>query len=116
MKLAQYFKNLSLLFFINFAVKPIWVFAIDRKFQLALGKEAYGQYFEFLYLIYIFALVLDLGLHNFTVKSVAEWKENYKKTKQNKTIFISPSLRKDREIIKNNGVNRLMKVKQNGML
>ena len=78
MKLAQYFKNLSLLFFINFAVKPIWVFAIDRKFQLALGKEAYGQYFEFLYLIYIFALVLDLGLHNFTVKSVAEWKENYK--------------------------------------
>lgn len=78
MKLTQYFKNLSLLFFINFAVKPIWVFAIDRKFQLTLGKEAYGQYFEFLYLIYIFSLVLDLGLHNFTAKSIAEWKENYK--------------------------------------
>jgi O-antigen/teichoic acid export membrane protein len=77
-KLTQYFKNLSLLFFINFAVKPIWVFAIERKFQLTLGKEAYGQYFEFLYLVYIFALVLDLGLHNFTVKSISEWKENYK--------------------------------------
>lgn len=78
MKLTQYFKNLSLLFVINFAVKPIWVFLIDRKFQLTLGKQAYGQYFEFLYLIYIFALVLDLGLHNFTVKSISEWKENYK--------------------------------------
>ncbi len=78
MKLTQYFKNLSLLFFINFAIKPIWVFGVERQFQLTLGKEAYGQYFEFLYLIYIFALVLDLGLHNFTVKSISEWKDQYK--------------------------------------
>lgn len=78
MNLSQYFKNLSLLFFINFAVKPIWVFGIDRQFQAILGKQAYGQYFEFLYLIYIFALVLDLGLHNFTVKSISEWKNNYR--------------------------------------
>jgi len=77
-KLTQYFKNLSLLFIINFAVKPIWVFGIERQFQLQLGKTTFGQYFEFLYLIYIFALVLDLGLHNFAVKSISEWKEQYK--------------------------------------
>lgn len=78
MKLAQYLKNLSLLFLINFTIKPIWVFGIERKFQLMMDKNSYGHYFESLYLVYIFALVLDLGLHNFTVKSISEWKESYK--------------------------------------
>jgi O-antigen/teichoic acid export membrane protein len=76
--LSQYFKNVSLLFIINFAIKPIWVFGIDRKFQLILGQEAYGSYFSYLSLIYIFNVVLDMGLHNYTVKAISEQRENYK--------------------------------------
>lgn len=78
MKLTQYFKNVSLLVFINFAIKPIWVFLIDRQFQNILPKEDYGFYFKHLELIYIFSVILDFGLHNYAVKSIAERKEGYK--------------------------------------
>lgn len=77
-KLRSYFKNVSLLFIVNFAIKPIWVFGIERKFQLILGQEAYGKYFSYLSLIYIFSVLLDMGLHNYAVKSISEKKEDYK--------------------------------------
>jgi O-antigen/teichoic acid export membrane protein len=78
MNLIQYFKNVSLLFVINFAIKPIWVFVIDNKFQQVLSNGVYGNYFSYLSLIYVFSVVLDFGLHNYAVKSIAEKKENYK--------------------------------------
>jgi O-antigen/teichoic acid export membrane protein len=72
MILKQYFKNISFLFFINFAVKPIWVFVLDRKFQLMYGNELYGNYFSLLSLIYIYSIVLDLGIHNYITKKMAD--------------------------------------------
>jgi O-antigen/teichoic acid export membrane protein len=72
MILKQYFKNISFLFFINFAVKPIWVFVLDRKFQLMYGNELYGNYFSLLSLIYIYSIVLDLGIHNYVTKKMAD--------------------------------------------
>jgi O-antigen/teichoic acid export membrane protein len=77
MNFFQYTKNVSLLFVINFAIKPIWVFVIDNKFQQVLGNDVFGNYFSYLSLIYIFSVVLDFGLHNYTVKSIAEKKESY---------------------------------------
>lgn len=77
MNIRQYFQNVSLLFIVNFAIKPIWVFAVERKFQLELGQEVYGDYFAYLSWIYIISIVLDLGLHNYTVKFISENKENY---------------------------------------
>jgi O-antigen/teichoic acid export membrane protein len=70
--LRTYFKNVSFLVIINFLVKPIWVFVIDRQFQLWLGQAAYGHYFVYLNMVYILSVILDLGLHNFAVKSISE--------------------------------------------
>ncbi len=78
MNLRQYFKNLSFLFIINFAIKPIWIFAVERKYQLWLGQEAYGKYFSFLSLLYILSVILDLGLHNYAVKLISEKGKEYK--------------------------------------
>jgi O-antigen/teichoic acid export membrane protein len=72
MMLRTYFKNVSFLVIINFLVKPIWVFVIDRQFQLWLGQAAYGHYFVYLNMVYILSVILDLGLHNFAVKSISE--------------------------------------------
>lgn len=72
MSLYQYFKNISFLFIINFGIKPIWVFVIERKFQLLLGQATYGNYFSTLSLIYIYSVILDLGLHTYTIKSISE--------------------------------------------
>lgn len=78
MQLRQYFQNVSLLFVINFAIKPIWVFVIDNRFQQILSNGVYGSYFSYLSLIYVLSVVLDLGLHNYAVKTIAERKENYR--------------------------------------
>lgn len=72
MILKQYFKNISFLFLINFAIKPIWVFVLDRKFQLMYGNALYGNYFSLLSLIYIYSIVLDLGIHNYVTKKMAD--------------------------------------------
>jgi O-antigen/teichoic acid export membrane protein len=72
MILKQYFKNISFLFLINFAIKPIWVFVLDRKFQLMYGNELYGNYFSLLSLIYIYSIILDLGIHNYISKKMAD--------------------------------------------
>ena len=90
MKFTQYFKNVSLLVFINFAIKPIWVFLIERQFQNILPKEEYGLYFSHLELIYIFSVILDFGLHNYAVKSISERKEGYKV--YNAELWISKSI------------------------
>lgn len=72
MNIYQYFKNISFLFIINFGIKPIWVFLIERKFQLLIGQTDYGNYFSTLNIIYIYSVMLDLGLHTYTVKSISE--------------------------------------------
>ena len=78
MSIRQYFKNVSLLFVVNFTIKPIWVFGIERKFHLLLGNELYGSYFSSLSLIYILSVFLDMGLHNYAVKFISNKKEDYK--------------------------------------
>lgn len=78
MNLRQYFQNVSFLFIINLLIKPIWVFGIERKFQLWLGQDAYGMYFSFLSLMYIIHVTLDLGLHSYSVKLISEKGSDYK--------------------------------------
>lgn len=78
MNLRQYFQNVSLLFIINMLIKPIWVFGVERKFQLWLGQEDYGMYFSYLSMMYILHVVLDLGLHNYAVKLISEKGSEYK--------------------------------------
>ncbi len=58
--------NIVLLVFINVLVKPAYIFAVEIPVQNLVGNDAYGLYFAILNLAYIFQLVSDLGLQNFT--------------------------------------------------
>lgn len=67
-----FFSNLILSLFLNFLIKPISVLYIDVGVQGVVGNEAYGTYFTLLSLTLVFNIVLDLGINNFTVRSIAQ--------------------------------------------
>ncbi len=50
---------------VNFIIKPIWVFGIDRSVQNQLGSEEYGLYFAIFNFTYLFQILLDFGLQNY---------------------------------------------------
>lgn len=55
---------------LNWLIKPIWIFLIDREVQNLLGEEVYGNYFFYLNTSLILMLLLDFGMHNFNAKEV----------------------------------------------
>lgn len=57
---------------LNLLVKPIYIFAIDRNVQNAVGDIDYGLFASLLNLSIIFNILLDLGITNFNNKSLAE--------------------------------------------
>lgn len=55
---------------LNWLIKPVWIFLIDREVQNLLGEEVYGNYFFYLNTSLILMLLLDFGMHNFNAKEV----------------------------------------------
>lgn len=55
----------------NALVKPIWIFAIDRNVQLAVGHQTYGLYTALLGLTVVFNILLDMGITNFNNREIA---------------------------------------------
>jgi O-antigen/teichoic acid export membrane protein len=83
----QLFKSISLLLILNLLLKPIWIFLIDRKVQLWVGQEVYGDYFALLNFAIIFSIILDGGLgiyftanhaNNTQVEQLSNFKTLYK--------------------------------------
>lgn len=56
---------------LNWLIKPVWIFLIDREVQNYLGEEVYGQYSIHLNFTFLFVILLDIGMHNFQTKEVA---------------------------------------------
>lgn len=56
---------------VNFIVKPLWVFGIDRNVQNQIGSEEYGLYFAIFNYTYLFQILLDFGLQNYNQTEVA---------------------------------------------
>jgi O-antigen/teichoic acid export membrane protein len=71
MKSISLFKGLSLLVGLNFLVKPVWIFFIDRQIQNTVGHEVYGSYFSVLNLSIVLSFVADAGLTNMVNQRVA---------------------------------------------
>lgn len=73
--MPQFYSNLAFLVFVNLLVKPLYVFGIDRKVQVALaesdGGGSYGLYFALFNFSYLFYMLLDLGLTDFNRRAVA---------------------------------------------
>jgi O-antigen/teichoic acid export membrane protein len=63
--------NLGLLLFLNFLIKPFWIFGIDREVQI-LFPDQYGVYFALFNFSLLFNIVLDLGITNFNSKNIAQ--------------------------------------------
>ncbi|MER3470135.1 MAG: hypothetical protein C4330_02095 [Chitinophagaceae bacterium] len=71
MKSTSLFKSLSLLVFLNFLVKPVWILFIDRQVQNSVGQEAYGSYFAILNLSIVLSFIADAGLTNMVNQQLA---------------------------------------------
>lgn len=63
--------NLGLLLFLNFLIKPFWIFGIDRVVQLSFPDQ-YGIYFAVFNFSMLFNIVLDIGITSFNNKSIAQ--------------------------------------------
>ncbi len=68
----KFVTNLALLLFLNFLVKPFWMFGIDRKVQNVLGAGEYGLYFSLFSLSILLNIMLDAGIINFNNRNIAQ--------------------------------------------
>lgn len=68
----KFILNFLFLLLVNVLVKPLYVFGIDMKVQDIVGEENYGLYFSIYGFAYIFFVVLDLGLTQYSSRIVAQ--------------------------------------------
>ncbi|MFT5861298.1 MAG: O-antigen/teichoic acid export membrane protein [Flavobacteriaceae bacterium] len=68
----KFLSGLALMLFLNLLIKPIAIFGIDAKIQNTVGAEHYGIYFALLSFSFLFNILIDFGINNFTTKRVAE--------------------------------------------
>ncbi len=68
----KFLTNLILLVFLNFLVKPFWVFGIDMSVQNTVGPSEYGFYFTIFNFAFIFQILLDMGITNFNNRNIAQ--------------------------------------------
>lgn len=66
-----FFSNLLFSLLLNLLVKPIAIFGIDAQVQNEVGLYDYGLYFSLLSLSLILNIIMDLGINNYVIKSVA---------------------------------------------
>jgi O-antigen/teichoic acid export membrane protein len=68
----KFLTNLALLLFLNFLVKPFWIFGIDRTVQNVVGNLDYGFYFTIFNFAFLFNILLDAGITNFNNRNIAQ--------------------------------------------
>jgi O-antigen/teichoic acid export membrane protein len=69
----KFLSNLVLIVVLNLLVKPFAIFGIDATVQNRVGAEEYGLYFSLLNLSFLFNIVMDLGINNYTTKNIAKY-------------------------------------------
>jgi O-antigen/teichoic acid export membrane protein len=73
-----FFSNLLFSLLLNLLIKPIAIFGIDAQVQNAVGLDHYGLYFSLLSLSLILNILMDLGINNYVIKTVAKNQEEAK--------------------------------------
>ena len=68
----KFVKNLALLLFLNFLIKPFWILGVDRQVQNITGPEEYGFYSAILSFSFLFYIFLDLGITNYNNRNIAQ--------------------------------------------
>ncbi|MFK8038043.1 MAG: oligosaccharide flippase family protein [Crocinitomicaceae bacterium] len=64
--------NLALIIILNLIIKPFYIFGIDAEVQNQVGTSEYGLYFSLLNLTFLFNIILDFGIANYTSKTIAQ--------------------------------------------
>jgi O-antigen/teichoic acid export membrane protein len=67
----KFFSNLILLLVLNLLVKPLAIFGIDASVQNSVGAYEYGIYFSLLNLSFLFNIIMDIGINNFTTTNIS---------------------------------------------
>lgn len=73
-----FFSNLLFSLLLNLLIKPIAIFGIDAQVQNVVGLDNYGLYFSLLSLSLILNILMDLGINNYVIKTVAKNQEEAK--------------------------------------
>ncbi|MHB1277118.1 MAG: oligosaccharide flippase family protein [Bacteroidia bacterium] len=68
---GSFLSNFSFTLILNLLIKLFWVFVIEISVQNSLGAEVYGVYFESFNFSYLFFILLDFGLSNYSNRTVA---------------------------------------------
>lgn len=71
----KFISNLALMVLLNLLVKPMAIFGIDAAVQNRVAETDYGIYFTLLNFSFLFNILLDIGINNFTTKNVAQYPE-----------------------------------------
>ena len=69
----KFISNLILIIALNLLVKPFAIFGIDATVQNKVGAEAYGLYFSLLNLSFLFNILTDIGINNYTTRNVSRY-------------------------------------------
>jgi O-antigen/teichoic acid export membrane protein len=68
----KFLTNLVLLLFLNFLIKPFYIFGIDRTVQNTVGDVNYGFYFTIFNFAFVFSIILDAGITSFNNRNIAQ--------------------------------------------
>jgi len=71
----EFSANVILLVGINLLVKPLYIFGIDRTVQNVVGPDVYGLYFALFNFTYLFYIINDFGLQNYSNRFVSQNRE-----------------------------------------
>lgn len=75
----QFVVHLSFLLLINLLIKPLYLFGIDRSVQNLVGPSSYGWYWALFNFVYLFQVINDLGLQNFTTTFIGRQRQGVDK-------------------------------------
>lgn len=62
----EFLVNLMFLVLINVLIKPFYIFGIDRTVQNLVGPEEFGLFWALFNFVYLFQVLNDLGIQNFS--------------------------------------------------
>jgi len=69
---GKFLSTLLLSLVLNLLIKPISLFGIDAAVQNRVGATEYGLYFSLLNLSVLFNILIDLGINNYTIRTMAQ--------------------------------------------
>lgn len=69
----KFFTNLIYILFLNFLIKPFWIFGIDISVQNLVGAEEYGFYYSLFNFSLLFNILLDFGITNYNNRNIAQY-------------------------------------------